>query len=438
MKRFVLLFFAIAIATFPATGAFPEDKDPDVEKALEIQKQLQETINKVKPAYVFFGRGGSAVCISPDGYCITNNHVAAGAARSQHLYSDFHFAGGKQYSGKIIWYDASGDLAYFKLDLEEGETVPFVKIGDSDALQVGEQAIAVGNPFSAGSGDWEPTVTYGVISALRRYKGWYSEAVQTDAPVNPGNSGGPLFNIKGEVVGINGMIEVDRNRGRVNVGVGYAVPATQIKRFIEFYKGKFEIGGKVSHGIVNGLVIDTVPLGKPGALVKDVRSGSTAEKAGFKAGDIITEIAGKDVLHPAHVQGVVHTYPAESEIVIKASREGETVEIKVKLDAQPQRGARTSNVPMPSPSSAFLGVGTQPYADGGLEVMSVTPDSGAEKAGIQVADIIKKLDGTEVNDSAAFGALIRKHKPGDKIKIVLVRDGEEKEIEVTLTARGNR
>ena len=434
MKKTITAVFVPVVLALAFQGSVSAVENTDLEKALEIQKNLQQTIKKVKPAYIFFGRGGSAVCISEDGYFVTNNHVAQFARNSGDRYNELYFSGGKKYSGTVIWYDPGGDLALCKLDLKEGEKVPFAKLGDSDALNVGDQVFAIGNPFSLGSKTWDPTVTFGVVSALRRSKGWYSEAIQTDASVNPGNSGGPLFNIKGEIVGINGMIEVDRPRGKICVGIGYAVPATQIKRFIKHYKGKFEKGGNALHGMVNGLAIDPVHLGRKGGRVNKVTPNSTADKAGFKAGDIIVRIAGKEVVHHAHVNGIIHTWPEESELEFVLERGEETLEITVKLDARklPQRGRRMN------PRSAFLGVGTSPAQDGGLEVTMVSPNSGAKKAGLQVGDVILKLDGVEVNNSAMLGAIIRRHKAGDKIKITYLRDGEETEVEAELQARGTR
>jgi serine protease Do len=432
---------AVMFASVPA--AFSDD-EKDLEAALKIQKQLQETIKTVTPAFVFFGRHGSAVCISEDGFLITNNHVADFARRFGDRWNDFYFAGGKRFSGTVIWYDRGGDLALCKLDVPEGEKVPFRPLGDSDALAVGDHAIAVGNPFSLGSENWEPSVSLGIISATRRYKGWYSEAIQTDASVNPGNSGGPLFNSKGEVVGINGMIEVDPERGRVSVGVGYAIPSNQIKRFIERYKGKFEKGGVASHGTLTGLNIDQNLLGRPGAKIADVVPNSPAEKAGFKAGDVITAIENKSVLHPAHVLGVIHTYPEGSALNFVVEREGKSKEIKVTLETDKnvrdpnQPYGQDPQQPMPTPDSAFLGVGTAAADGGGLDVSQIVAGSPAEKAGIKVGDRIVKIDGTEVNDPNVMGTLIRKHKAGDKIKVTLLRGGKETEIEAKLEARGSR
>jgi serine protease Do len=428
------LAFLLTILVFCVLGVRAED--PDVEKALEFQKALQQTIKKVTPAFVFFGNHGSGICISSDGYVVTNEHVARAAKRSGDKWKNFHFSGGKKYSGRIVWYDPAGDIALCKLDLGEGDTTPFVSLGNSDNVKVGDHALAVGNPFSLGVESYEPSVSLGVVSAVRRFKGKYSEVIQTDAKINPGNSGGPLFNMNGEVIGINSIIEVDPEHGRCSIGIGYAVCSTQIKRFIEHNKGKFEIGGIVSHGRIDGLTISEKHLGRRGGKVSFVAVGSTADDAGFESGDIITKIAGKPVLHPSHVNGVVHTYPAGVEIGVTIERDGEEKELSVKLDRLVIRSSMgTRNL---SPNSAFFGVGTKTSPGGGIEVTLVSENSAASEAGMQVGDIILKIEGRAINDGLTFGRLVRRHKPGDVVKVLILRDGEEKEIEVKLTRRGRR
>jgi len=186
----------------------------DLEGIREIQKKLLAVCERVKPAYVFFGNG-SGVCISADGWVLTNFHVS-GDRNGQTV----RMTGGKRYTADVVGFDPNGDIALCKI--KDARELPFCELGDSDQLQVGQYVIAVGNPFLLGSGSWEPSIAFGIVSALHRYMDnpGYFDAIQTDAQINPGNSGGPLITLDGKVVGINGRIDIKRFMNRVNTGIG--------------------------------------------------------------------------------------------------------------------------------------------------------------------------------------------------------------------------
>ena len=197
--------------------------------AERLDAKVHEVVAKVKPAFVFI-RGGSGVLISADGYMLTNHHVLAdGQPSTNRKETDVVLPGIRQFKADVVGKDPHGDIVLLKL--RDAEGLPHVTFGDADALNVGEYVLAVGDPFLAGRSDFEPTVTVGVVSALHRYQNTYTDAIQTDASVNPGNSGGPLFNLRGELVGINGQI-MARFGNRVNTGIGFAIPSTQIQRFL--------------------------------------------------------------------------------------------------------------------------------------------------------------------------------------------------------------
>jgi len=195
-----------------------------------LEKKVQETGRKVSDAFVFIG-GGSAVLISPDGWFLTNHHVGGTMDKGTTVW----LSDGRSFRAKLVCTDPVGDLALFKLQ-DVKEKLPHVEFGDSDALEVGQYVVAVGNPFGLATTPAPdrrryPSVSLGVVSARHRYQQNYGDCIQTDAAVNPGNSGGPLVTLDGRLVGINGRIAT-RYMNRVNSGVGFAIAANQVKRFL--------------------------------------------------------------------------------------------------------------------------------------------------------------------------------------------------------------
>jgi len=178
---------------------------------------LAELCIRVRPAFVFIG-GGSGVIVRPDGLMLTNDHVI-GRKRSFTV----RIGDGRSFRAKVLGSDPVGDVAALKLEVPTGQTVPHLELGDSDALRVGDEALAVGNPFALGVLDQAPTFTVGIISALNHTQGSYAECIVTDAEVNPGNSGGPLVTMDGEVVGIVTAI-LNPTSARTFLGIGFAVP----------------------------------------------------------------------------------------------------------------------------------------------------------------------------------------------------------------------
>ena len=282
-------------------------QDGELQKIQALQKSLRDVVEKVKPAYVFFGNG-SGVCISSDGWALTNFHVS-GDRQGQRV----RMPGGRQFVADIVGFDPLGDISLCKL--RDAKDLPFCELGDSDALQVGQHVIAVGNPFLLGNGSWEPTVTFGIVSALHRYMDnpGYFDAIQTDAQINPGNSGGPLITMDGKVVGINGRIDIKRFMNRVNTGIGYAIPSRQIQRYMEAFKR----GGRVFEGFIDGIQIgecgdnryDNVGEYGDGVFVARVDAETPGGKAGFEPGDILFEVEGYRVSNANRFHGVVSNWP---------------------------------------------------------------------------------------------------------------------------------
>lgn len=404
--------------------------DADLKAMEALQKRLQACIEKVKPAYTFIG-GGSGVCVSADGWILTNHHVA-GDNKSWQV----RFTGGKSYTADVVGFDPHGDISVLKV--RGGKDLPFCEIGDSDTLQIGQYVIAVGNPFLLGNESWEPTITFGIVSALHRYMDnpGYFDAIQTDAQINPGNSGGPLISLDGKVMGINGRIDIKRFMNRVNTGIGYAIPANQIKRYLK----RFQAGGRVFEGYIHGLTIgecgddryeNTLEYGD-GVFVAGIDEGCPADKAGMKLGDVIFEAEGYRIYNANRFHGVMGNWPQGDTIKVKVKRidekkEWQVVELSIFLGDPEQirmRDAQTGQL-----ETGFLPAFD--YDDLGVEVDQLLEDGPAAKSGLKVGDVIKKVNGRRVKNFDEFKEQLANKKPGDALKLLVIRG--EKEIELTLT-----
>ena len=265
--------------------------------------------------------GGSGFIISPDGYILTNNHVVEGATKVDvHYGADQDGNGGHTVSAKIIGRDVATDIALLKIDV--GGNLPTVPLGDSDRIRKGDWAIAIGNPFQ-----FENTLTVGVVSAKGRALGLSTETrsfenfIQTDAAINFGNSGGPLLNINGEVIGINTAI-----RGGGAQGLGFATPINTARRILTQLKT-----GKVTRGYLGmGIVPVTDDVKEAfnlpesrGALVQTVEPGKPAEKAGIKPGDVVVDVDGHKVSTNRDLIDYISYLPVGSKVNISIIRDGQ-------------------------------------------------------------------------------------------------------------------
>jgi serine protease Do len=290
------------------------DVDPVV-KAAEAERV--KAVNLVRPAVAavcFYGGQvcGSGVVISDDGYCLTNYHVTEGISPVMQC----GLADGNLYDAVIVGQDKVGDVALVKLlPKKEGDKFPFVKLGDSDTAQPGDWSMAMGNPFGLAL-DFTPTVTYGLISGTHRYqppegKGTleYTDCIQFDTSINPGNSGGPLFNMKGELIGINGRGSFEK-RGRVNSGVGYAISINQIKNFL----GHMKAGIDTDHATLGAMVITD---GEEGGeelnkmVFTQILDESDAFRRGIKPQDQLVMFAGRGMTSTNQYKNALGLYPKE-------------------------------------------------------------------------------------------------------------------------------
>ena len=385
---------------------------------------LTELCVQVRPAFVFIG-GGSGVIIRADGLMLTNDHVI-GRKRSFIV----RIGDGRSFKAKVLGTDPVGDLAALKLEVPEGQTVPFLELGDSDALRVGDEALAVGNPFALGVLDQAPTFTVGIISALNHTQGTYTECIVTDAEVNPGNSGGPLINMTGQVVGINGQIST-RFGLRSNTGLGFAISARQINLWLP--RLETAEGGEVKHARIAGLEFAKAePVSEKSVVIKDVADGSPAATAGFLAGDTIVAIDGAPVVNALRLRGLLGIYPDGHRVPVTVKRGGAETGLEVTLTA---------------PERAKLGIEfARPRGeDLAVRVESLEKGSAGAEAGLQEGDEIiewagRRLEFSSRDQRRAFDRMLRTAvNVGDIIPIQVKRagadGGEAAEVALRLVAK---
>jgi S1-C subfamily serine protease len=383
------------------------------------EKALREVVARAVPAYVFFGNG-SGVCISPDGWALTNFHVS-GARDGQKV----RMPGGKVFTADVVGFDPYGDIALCKI--RGAKDLPHCELGDSDALRPGTPVFAVGNPFLVGNRFWEPTVTHGIVSALHRYMDnpGYFDAVMTDAQINPGNSGGPLLTMDGKVVGINGRIDIKRFMNRVNTGIGYAIPSNQIRRYLATFKA----GGRAFEGYIEGLTIgecgdaryENVGDYGDGVFIAGVIQDSPAHQAGFDTGDILFEIEGYRIWNLNRFHGVVGNWPQGSTVRAKVKRKLQAVELKVYLGEPDKVRERET-------AAARFDLGFTLDAFPSMTVGGVDKGGPAERAGLQPGDAVLRHGDRELLAPDELRGLFLLRKPGEELKIVVRRAGAEVEV----------
>ena len=292
----------------------------------EAQQQRIVTIEKASQAAVaiFAGEagGGSGVLISPDGYALTNFHVVQPAGVSMKC----GLADGRLYDAVLVGLDPTGDVALVKL--VGRDDFPFVELTDSDLVEVGDFCFAAGNPFLLAT-DFRPSISAGIVSGIHRYQFpadtilEYADCLQVDAAINPGNSGGGLFDARGRLIGVNGRASFEK-RGRVNVGVGYAISANQLRNFLGFLKG----GRLVDHATL-GATATTAEDG--GVVVADILESSDAYRRGLRYDDEIVSLAGRSVRTVNALKNILGTLPAGWQVPLVFRRAGRRTEILVRL-----------------------------------------------------------------------------------------------------------
>jgi serine protease Do len=363
---------------------------------------------------------GTGFIIDKDGFILTNNHVVEKTDEIKVRMSD-----DREYVAKIIGRDPKTDLALIKI--EPDHTLRPLPLGDSDALEVGEWVIAIGNPFGLGN-----TVTAGIVSAKYRQIGMgsYENFIQTDASINPGNSGGPLLNTKGEVIGINTAI-FTRTGG--SVGIGFATPINMAKDLLpQLKKGKVVRGwlGVMIQAITPELKEKLDLKDEKGALVADVTAGGPADKAGIKRGDVIVSFDGKAIDEMKDLPYIVASTPVGKEVTVEVIRKGRTERIQVKIgelegekEAQEQVEEKPNLGMTVQELTPELARGYGLSETSGLVVVDVEGNSPAADAGIRPGDLILEVDQVPMNDLDQFNKKISSYKDGDTVLFLVKRRG---------------
>ncbi|TGT71470.1 DegQ family serine endoprotease [bacterium M00.F.Ca.ET.159.01.1.1] len=376
---------------------------------------------------------GSGFIVGADGTIVTNNHVIDGARSIKVTLDD-----GTELPAKLVGHDAKNDLAVLKIKADK--PLPTVKWGDSSKLMTGDQVLAIGNPFGIGT-----TVTAGIVSARGRdlHSGPFDDFIQIDAPINHGNSGGPLVDVNGNVIGINTAI-YSPNGG--SVGVGFAIPSDQAQKVI----AKLMKGGDIEYGYLGVQIQPVTPdvagaIGLDhlaGALVSSVTPGSPAAKAGIEVGDVITGFGGKEIKDTKDLSRAVADVPPGSKETVDVWRKGKEVQVSADVGRNTDDVKTASNGEGGKPSAGqgvpSLGLGLTDItpdirqelnlADNqhGAVIERVNPDKAASAAGLQPGDVIVGVDQTPVkNARQANQAIAEAAKSGKKSVLLLVDRGDQ-------------
>jgi len=392
---------------------------------------------------------GSGFIISADGYVVTNNHVIAPQGKGEVEEITVTTVDGTEYPAKLIGNDSSSDLAVLKIS--GPKAFPFVHFGDSSQARVGDWVIAIGNPFALGG-----TVTSGIVSAVYRSTGTgsaYDRYIQTDASINRGNSGGPLFDMQGNVIGINNAI-FSPSGG--SVGIGFAIPAEIAAPIVE----KLRTGQEIERGYlgvqiqpVTGDLADSLNLPQNrGEFVQSVEPGQAADKAGIKPGDVVTKVNGKDVTDDQTLSFLVANIAPGTRVPVELYREGERRTVTLTVGKRPtdeelaqsqlfnsNRQSDDTDTNRTGPTGALsqsLGLQLSPmtprYAQqlgvspdsGGLVILDVDAGSDAGLKGIQPGDIVVSANYKSVESIPELEAIVASAKANGSVLLRIQRRGQ--------------
>ncbi len=380
---------------------------------------------------------GSGFIVDPSGTVVTNNHVVKDAKSVSVMLDD-----GTELSAKVIGRDERTDLAVLKVDTG-GKQLPYIQLGDSAAVRPGEWVVAMGNPFGLGG-----TVTAGIVSAKGRDigAGPYDQFIQIDAPINQGNSGGPLFNQDGKVVGVNSAI-LSPSGG--SIGIGFAIPANVVKTVV----ADLEKNGHVTRGYAG---VETQPIAPAmaralklpsaeGALVAGVAPDSPAAKAGIDAGDVIRSVNGKAVKDPHELAMMVGADKPGDKVNVEIFHDGASRTVTFNLAAMPtdQKVADAGNadgrgrvgLALAELSPEIRGELDLPKGTKGAVVREVQPDSPAQDAGIRPGDVIVGVGSQPVTSPEEAAKAIRAASKDQSVALRIVRQGKPAFVAIDLSAK---
>ena len=376
---------------------------------------------------------GSGVIVSSDGRILTNHHVIDGADKVQVELKDR-----RSFDAMVIGSDSASDLAVLKI---EAAGLPVVSLGNSETVQVGDVVLALGNPLGVGQ-----TVTMGIISAKGRATGLgdgsFEDFLQTDAPINTGNSGGALVNTRGELVGINSQI-LSPSGG--NIGIGFAIPVNMAQAVMsalikdgEVRRGRLGVTVQpITSDLARSLRLSEIS----GALINDVTPNGPADRAGLRRGDVVLEVNGAKVADSNELRNRIAQLGPNARTELTIVRNGQTQKLSATLEALPSKTA-SAGTPASRGGEETVGLTVEPLtaqrarqlgvdSDSGLLVTRVDPDGPAADAGIRPNDVIEQVDGRAVRSA---GELRQSLTTGDRPALVLIRRGEQS-VFVTLERR---
>jgi Do/DeqQ family serine protease len=350
---------------------------------------------------------GSGVIVEESGVVLTNSHVVSGATDIRIATAD-----GREFAVDLALDDPKTDLAVLRVRDANGASFPAIRFADSDALEVGDLVLAIGNPFGVGQ-----TVTSGIVSALARTgveNSNYEFFIQTDAAINPGNSGGALVDLDGRLVGINTAI-FSRTGG--SIGIGFAIPSNMARVVAQAGIAGGELvrpwfGARTQE--VTSDIANSLGLAVPrGALITDVAPGGTAERAGFQPGDVVLAVDGLAIEQPSAFDFRLATREIGSEVTVAFFRDGREQEVRITLEPAPRSGelvtvggdtrfAGTAVETLNPAAAQELGL---PYSARGVIVRRVEPGSPAAQLGLRPGDLILSLNGREIEDADTFRSI---------------------------------
>lgn len=450
----IIVWGLVGCLTVPAP-ALAATQQSSKTSGQDLQRQVKSTANKVIPAVVSiastvmvrdqafsdealpfglfkdpptrrqYGQG-SGVIVAPDGYIITNNHVVADAIDVEVVLADR-----RQYKGRVVATDPKTDVAVVKI---QATKLPTVAWGDSSELDVGDFVLAIGNPLGLSR-----TVTFGIVSAVGRADvgvADFEDFIQTDAPINPGNSGGALVNIHGELVGINTAIASPTGG---SVGVGFAIPSNMARASMQ----SLIKTGRVVRGFLGASTQDvSPPLGKifrlpdvKGAIVTDVQSKGSAERAGLKRGDVVVRFDGGDVMDSGHLRNLVAQASIGSKHRLDLMRDGKLYQANLVIQEAPRertkkiQAASSASTVHPLAGVVFDDV-TTPLArqmdlpvNRGVVVTDIEEGSLAEASGLQPGDVVVEFNRQYVKNFSTLQRLADPLKPSDLALLLVNRQG---------------
>lgn len=396
---------------------------------------------------------GSGFLISEDGFIVTNNHVISARGPQGQVGLDavdevtVTLADQTEYRARIVGRDPASDLAVLKID---GDNLPFVHFGNSNDLRVGDWVVAIGNPFGLGG-----TVTAGIVSALQRtigFGGAYDRYIQTDASINQGNSGGPMFDLEGNVVGINSSIFSPTGG---NVGIGFAIPASEVEPIVRtLMRGEAVQRGYLGVGIQQLTDEMAESLGLPedrGEIVSRVEPGEAAARAGIQQGDVIIEVDGQEVTPDRTLSYIVANLDVGATVPVILVRDGERMRVNVTIGErpserelleriqpdddeedfdEPQKGEETDESSQATLDA--IGIGFQPLTPAiarqlglpaslrGLVVTQVDPSSDAAQRGVRRGDVVLSINRRPTREPSAAAAIVAEAQRARRGSVLLL------------------